>query len=90
MNVKNRDCISIHLQIDRVSNELICNLLDLFQNDFEKPVHKYEVIDFLVYCFKQYAGDFDETQVMYQFLKFKGIDPKSQVEYEEEKTENEV
>lgn len=73
-NIKNRDCVSVHYQIEKSSAEMINKLSNLFNKEFNKPIYKYEVIDFLIYEFKKFTCDFDETQIIYEFLKFKNLD----------------
>lgn len=86
-NIKNRDCVAIHLQIDSFSAEMIDKLLTLFNNEFDKHIYKYEIIDFLVYEFKRFTGDFDDSQVIMEFLKFKDLD---QYAGDYDDTENEI
>ena len=87
MNIKNRDYVAIHLQIDSSSAEMIDKLLTLFNNELDKPIYKYEIIDFLVYEFKRFTGDFDDSQVIMEFLKFNDLD---QYAGDYDDTENEI
>lgn len=70
VNIKNRDCVAIHFQIQSENAELIEKLYDRIKANCDSSVFKYEVLDFIIWFFRDSVNSMTEVEIIDAFSEF--------------------